>query len=50
MREGEIVAFETLEGLKGLAGHRGRLGDVLERFMFPDTHEKLECYFQEFLP
>ncbi len=50
VREGEIVAFETLEGLKGLAGHRGRLGDVLERFMFPDTHEKLECYFQEFLP
>ncbi len=50
IREGEIAAFETVDGLKALAGHRGKLGDVLERFLFPDTHEKIDAYFQEFLP
>jgi len=50
IREGEIAAFDTLESIKSLAGHRGRLGDALERFMFPETSEKLEGYFQDFLP
>ncbi len=50
VRDGEVAAFDTLDGLKGMAGHRGRLGEVLEKFMFPETNVKLESYFQEFLP
>jgi len=46
--EGEILAFDTLEGLQRMTGYRGSLGDVLERLIFPNTTKKLETYFQEF--
>ena len=48
VRDGEILAFDTLDGLQRLTGHRGSLGEVLERLIFPETTRKLETYFQEF--
>ncbi len=48
VRDGEILAFDTLDGLQRLTGHRGSLGAVLERLIFPETTRKLETYLQEF--
>ncbi len=48
LQEGEILAFDTLDGLQRMTGHRGSLGEVLERLIFPDTTKKLDSYFQEF--
>lgn len=45
---GEILAFDTLDGLQRRTGHRGSLDEVLQRLMFPDTTQKLDAYFQEF--
>jgi ABC-2 type transport system ATP-binding protein len=47
LRDGEIAAFDTLEGLRRLTGVTGSLADVLERLMFPETTRKLEDYFRE---
>ena len=30
-----------------MTGHRGSLGTVLERLIFPETSRKLETYFQD---
>jgi ABC-2 type transport system ATP-binding protein len=46
--DGEVLAFDTLDGLQRLSGHRGTLDQVLQRLMFPDTTQKLDAYFQEF--
>jgi ABC-type multidrug transport system ATPase subunit len=48
LHHGEILAFDTLDGLQRMTGCRGSLGDVLERLIFPDTTRKLDAYFQEF--
>ena len=48
LHDGEILAFDTLDGLQRLTGHRGPLDEVLQRLIFPDTTRKLEAYFQEF--
>jgi ABC-2 type transport system ATP-binding protein len=48
LRDGEILAFDTLDGLQRLTGHRGTLGAVLERLIFPETTRRLETYFQDF--
>ena len=48
LRDGEILAFETLDGLQLLTGVRGTLGQVLERLIFPETTSKLRAYFEEF--
>jgi ABC-type multidrug transport system ATPase subunit len=48
LRNGEILAFDTIDGLQRLTGHRGSLGAVLERLIFPDTSRRLETYFQDF--
>ena len=48
LHDGEILAFDTLDGLQRLTGHRGTLDEVLQRLIFPDTTRKLEAYFQEF--
>jgi ABC-2 type transport system ATP-binding protein len=47
LRDGEILAFDTLDGLQLLTGHRGTLGEVLERMIFPETTTKLKAYFEE---
>jgi ABC-type multidrug transport system ATPase subunit len=48
LHDGEVLAFETLEGLRRLTGHRGTLDEVLQRFVFPDATRKLEAYIQEY--
>ncbi|QEH36841.1 putative ABC transporter ATP-binding protein YxlF [Aquisphaera giovannonii] len=48
LHQGQILAFDTLDGLRRMTGRRGSLGDVLERLIFPDTTRKLDAYFQEF--
>jgi ABC-2 type transport system ATP-binding protein len=48
MKDGEILAFETLDGLQRMTGYRGSLSDVLERLIFPETSSKLDAYFQDF--
>jgi ABC-2 type transport system ATP-binding protein len=48
LHDGEILAFETLDGLQRLTGHRGNLDEVLQHFVFPDATRKLESYLQEF--
>jgi ABC-2 type transport system ATP-binding protein len=48
LRNGEILAFDTIDGLQRLTGHRGSLGAVLERLIFPDTSQRLATYFQDF--
>jgi ABC-2 type transport system ATP-binding protein len=48
LRDGEVLAFETLDGLQRMTGHRGNLGAVLERLIFPETTRKLESYLRDF--
>jgi ABC-2 type transport system ATP-binding protein len=48
LHEGEILAFDTLDGLQRMTAHRGSLGAVLERLIFPDTTRRLDAYFKDF--
>ena len=48
LHHGEVLAFDTLDGLQRMTGCRGSLADVLEQLIFPDTTCKLDAYFQEF--
>jgi ABC-2 type transport system ATP-binding protein len=48
LQDGEILAFDTIDGLQLLTGHRGTLGQVLERLIFPETSDNLRAYFEEF--
>jgi ABC-2 type transport system ATP-binding protein len=50
LRDGEIAAFDTLEGLRRLTGSHGSLGQVLERMIYPETMQNLQNYFQEPAP
>jgi ABC-type multidrug transport system ATPase subunit len=47
LHHGEILAFDTLDGLQRLTGCRGTLTDVLERLVYPDATEKLDHYFRD---
>lgn len=46
LRRGEIMAFDSLEGLRRSTGCRGSLGQVLERMIYPETARNLEHYFE----
>jgi ABC-2 type transport system ATP-binding protein len=46
LRDGSILAFDTLEGLRTLTGCRGRLGEVLEQLIFPETMRNLDHYLE----
>jgi ABC-2 type transport system ATP-binding protein len=48
LKNGEVLAFDTIDGLQRMTGLRGPLGAVLERLIFPETSRKLEAYFQDF--
>jgi ABC-2 type transport system ATP-binding protein len=48
LENGEILAFDTLDGLQRSTGHRGRLNEVLQKLIFPDTSRKLDDYFRDF--
>ena len=47
LRDGQIVAFDRLEGLRRLAGTDGNLAEVLQRLIYPETLAHLEQYFRE---
>lgn len=48
LRDGEVLAFETLEGLRRLSGDSGSLGRILEMLVYPETARKVDSYFEEF--
>jgi ABC-type multidrug transport system ATPase subunit len=47
LRNGEVAAFDSLEGLRRSTGCPGSLSDILERLMYPETTRKLQEYFEE---
>ena len=47
LRDGQIVAFDDLEGLRRLAGCSGTLTEVLARLIHPETLEQVQQYFAE---
>lgn len=47
LKDGEIAAFDTLDGLRRVTGCTGSLGEIFERLMFPETSQKLQDYFRE---
>ena len=47
LKDGSILAFDTLDGLQRMTGSRGNLGQVLEHMIFPDTTRNLEHYFED---
>ena len=48
LKDGEILAFDTLDGLQRMAGTRGNLGQVLEHLIFPETTRNLAQYFEDY--
>jgi ABC-2 type transport system ATP-binding protein len=48
LKEGEILAFDTLDGLQRMTGTRGNLGKVLEHLIFPETTRNLAQYFEDY--
>lgn len=47
LRDGRIVAFDTLANLRRQAGTDGRLDQIYERIASPHTYDKVETYFRE---
>jgi ABC-type multidrug transport system ATPase subunit len=50
LREGEIAAADTLDGLRRLTGVSGSLGAILEKLLYPETAQKVEDYFGRTTP
>jgi ABC-2 type transport system ATP-binding protein len=48
LHDGEIIAFDTIDGLQRLTGHRGSLDEVLQRVVFPEATLKVESYLEDF--
>jgi ABC-2 type transport system ATP-binding protein len=46
LERGKVVAYETIDGLKRLAGTDGPLAEVLGRLVHPQTLENLQHYFE----
>ncbi len=47
LRQGEVAAFDNLDGLRELTACLGSLADILEKLMHPETAQKLQDYFKE---
>jgi ABC-type multidrug transport system ATPase subunit len=47
LRDGELVAFDTPEGLRRLAQTAGPLAKALEKLIFPQAMEKIDDYLRE---
>lgn len=47
LRDGEIVAADTLDGLRKMTGITGSLGEILEKTLYPETVKRLQEYFEE---
>jgi ABC-2 type transport system ATP-binding protein len=50
LKDGEVAAFDTLEGLRRQCGTTGRLGAILEKLLYPETVQRLEEYFGDRVP
>ncbi len=46
LREGRVIAFDTLEGLRKLTDCTGPLSEVLQKLIHPQVLEKLQRYFE----
>jgi ABC-type multidrug transport system ATPase subunit len=46
IREGELAAFDTADGLRRLTGTEGPLAEVLQRLLNPETLANIEHYFE----
>ncbi len=46
LKEGTVAAYDTPEGLRRTTGCSGRLEEVLERLVHPQTMEHIERYFE----
>jgi ABC-type multidrug transport system ATPase subunit len=46
IRDGELAAFDTADGLRGLTGTDGPLAEVLQRLLNPETLANIEHYFE----
>src|SRR5205814_8907426 len=47
LRDGQVTADDTPDGLRRQAGTPGPLAVALERLLYPDTLRKLEAYLAE---
>jgi ABC-type multidrug transport system ATPase subunit len=47
LKDGSILALDTLDGLQRMTGTRGNLGEVLEHLIFPETTRNLAHYFED---
>ena len=50
LRDGQVAAFDTLEGLRRQTACDGPLSEVLQRLIHPQTLDRLEEYFEEQTP
>ena len=48
LKDGSILALDTLDGLQKMTGTRGNLGQVLEHLIFPETTRNLAHYFEDY--
>jgi ABC-type multidrug transport system ATPase subunit len=44
LKDGQVLALDTIDGLRRQTGVTGSLAMVLEKLMFPDTLRKIEAY------
>lgn len=47
LRDGEVLAYDTLDGLRRQTGCSGSLAEILERFVHPKTLDSIQHYFDE---
>ncbi|MFH1834076.1 MAG: ABC transporter ATP-binding protein [bacterium] len=47
LRQGEVVAYDTPDGLRTLTGCTGPLQDVFEKLLHPKTIENIDKYFKD---
>jgi ABC-type multidrug transport system ATPase subunit len=48
IKEGQVLAYDTIEGLRARADCSGPLGEVLERLIHPHTLDNIQQYFEGF--
>jgi len=46
IRDGELAAFETVDGLRRQTGVDGPLAEVLQRLLNPEVLANIEYYFE----
>jgi ABC-type multidrug transport system ATPase subunit len=48
LRQGEVLAFDTPDGLRRSTGCHGSLAQVLERLIYPEMRQHLDEYLQDY--